>query len=92
MNNIGRRVYPPEPNEEFEHPLPLDLQPYDYWFDKTLGYWMIYCPNGGVGNLIKHNVIEHDDGTITVSPSILVTTHFGGSWHGYIERGIWKDA
>ena len=34
-----------------------------------------YCvtPNGHAGNLAAHDVTEHDDGTITVSPSILVS-------------------
>jgi hypothetical protein len=46
-----------------------------------------------LGNLSKHSVIEHEDGTITVSPSILM----GGQgtdcaiWHGYLERGIWRE-
>lgn len=40
-------------------------------------------------NLSKHNVIEHEDGTITVSPSILITG-FDGQWHGYLEKGIWR--
>lgn len=33
-----------------------------------------------------HEVAEHDDGTITVSPSIV-----GNGFHGYLERGIWRD-
>jgi hypothetical protein len=41
------------------------------------------------GNLSNHGVIEHDDGTITVSPSILITRH-DGQWHGYLVRGVWS--
>lgn len=37
-----------------------------------------------------HIVTEHEDGTITVSPSILITRH-DGSWHGYLERGVWRE-
>jgi len=37
-----------------------------------------------------HIVTEHEDGTITVFPSILITRH-DGSWHGYLERGIWRQ-
>lgn len=44
----------------------------------------------GIG-LKGHKVVEHDDGTITVSPSILITSHLG-SWHGFLERGIWREA
>ncbi len=42
------------------------------------------------GNLTKHDVIEHDDGTITVSPSILCL-NAEHRVHGYLERGIWRD-
>jgi hypothetical protein len=41
------------------------------------------------GNLERHDVTVHDDKTITVSPSILVTG--GGEWHGYLERGVWRS-
>lgn len=43
-----------------------------------------------VANLSKHNVIEHADGTITVSPSIAISNRQGISWHGYLERGMWR--
>lgn len=55
------------------------------------GQW--YCNPPGrdlLGGLAKHEVIEHDDGTITVSPSILITAH-DGEWHGYLERGVWRQ-
>lgn len=41
-------------------------------------------------NLSKHDVTEHPDGTITVSPSILVTSH-RGRWHGYLRAGEWEQ-
>ena len=41
-------------------------------------------------NLAGHEVVEHPDGSITVSPSILVTSH-RGQWHGHLERGEWKE-
>lgn len=44
-----------------------------------------------VANLAKHDVTEHDDGTITVVPSILVTHHDGKQWHGFLERGVWRS-
>lgn len=88
---IGRRVYPPQPDKEMPHPLPIDCRPGDYWFDPTLGYWMIYAPKGGVGSLANHKVIEHEDGTITVSPSILQNAPHNETWHGYLEKGIWRE-
>lgn len=94
----GRRVYPPVPTEEFPHPLPLDTQQGDYWYQPDLDRWMCFAPmlngHGGfaLGDLSKHTVIEHEDGTITVSPSILITCgQDGEQWHGYLERGIWRE-
>lgn len=72
-----------------------------FWFEKPgdygkdlRGVWHCYTPNELFGGLKNHEVTEHEDGTITVSPSILV--HQGnngrnGSWHGYLERGIWRE-
>lgn len=56
------------------------------------GVWVICCPNGLHGSLARHEVVEHEDGTITASPSILVTlAHRGLSYHGYLERGVWRE-
>ncbi len=64
------------------------------------GLW--YCvppgkdPFGWLGTLGDgqgnkgHKVTEHEDGTITASPSILITTH-EGTWHGYLEKGVWRE-
>ena len=59
------------------------------------GVW--YCIPPGLdstwmGNLNAHTVVEHEDGTITVSPSILISSYKGHSWHGYLERGVWREA
>lgn len=46
------------------------------------------------GSLGNHEVVEHEDGTITVSPSILIQTTWAGepvTWHGYLERGVWRE-
>lgn len=62
-----------------------------YWFERKTGHWAAVTPNGLHGNLSNHDVVEHEDGTITVSPSILVEQGSVGSWHGYLERGIWRE-
>ena len=72
-------------------PLPLDdLQPGDYW--RASGVWYCRTPSGDMGSLRGHEVTEHEDGTITVSPSILVG---GGNmtelWPSYLERGVWRE-
>jgi hypothetical protein len=58
------------------------------------GRWYCVPPNEPdlIGNLSNHTVTEHEDGTITVSPSILITLkHKGLEWHGYIVRGVWRE-
>ena len=42
-----------------------------------------------MANLANHTVIEHEDKTITVSPSILVWDH-NTRWHGFLEKGVWR--
>lgn len=54
--------------------------------------WMVRTPNGHLGNLGAHDVVEHEDGTITVSPSILVSNPQQGElFHGYLDRGVWRS-
>jgi len=65
-------------------------QPGSYW--PTNDGWRGTTPNGLIANLSAHEVTEHDDCTITVSPSILVTTGDDGlRWHGYLEHGVWRE-
>jgi hypothetical protein len=59
--------------------------------------WFVVTPNGHAGNLRRHRVTEHEDGTITVAPSILVSAVMPEShesielWHGFLERGVWRS-
>lgn len=72
----------------------------------TGGVWGIMAPNGAIGCLTLHTVREEDDRTISVRPgdgssnSILVTEErwdeeteakVSLTWHGYIERGVWRE-
>lgn len=64
-----------------------------YW--KRGGVWFAITPNGHLANLTNHRVTQHDDQTITVHPSIRVsTTHprYGSIelFHGFLERGVWR--
>jgi len=97
----GRRIE--NPNNITSEP----VQPGDYWKDGS-GRWYVAAPvpRDEDGFLLIadvstwKSVIEHQDGTITVSPSI-----FWGSsgypnsprewaekhtWHGFLEHGIWR--
>ncbi len=63
------------------------------WWTKP--YWMACSPNGHACTLVRHQVTEHEDGTITVSPSILISMRYVDGttkelWHGFLERGVWR--
>jgi hypothetical protein len=62
----------------------------DYWRpeNRPEGEWWICDPLGNVGRISKHTVVEHEDGTITVTPSI-AATGAEGAWHGWLTRGVW---
>lgn len=70
-----------------------DVAPHDYDYGKLPnGEWYGWTPVGMAG-LNKHQIVEHEDGTITVSPSILVTVpHRNEQWHGFLEAGVWREA
>lgn len=59
--------------------------------------WRATTPNGMHADLQAHEVVEHEDGTITVSPSILTWREDGEQrirkeWHGWLRRGVWSEA
>jgi hypothetical protein len=57
-------------------------------------HWYCCTPNGLFGDLANHTVTEHGDGTITVHPSILVSSGRNKgqpSWHGYLTNGVWRE-
>lgn len=81
------------------------MEPGDYCVreDERIGRvaWVV-TPNGnGPARLESWDLTEHDDGTITLSPSILAhaTGRLGDDgervevpeWHGYLERGVWRE-
>lgn len=66
----------------------LDLSSICYW-KRSDGAWMLYVPGSGIGDLTNHDVEEHEDGTISVTPSILVT-NARHRRHGYLSRGVWE--
>ena len=55
------------------------------------GTWMFKHPDVGLGSLANHEVLEHEDGTITVSPSIEITDG-NKTIHGFLVGGHWRDA
>jgi hypothetical protein len=67
-------------------------EPGDYW-QLPDGTWRGRNPDNNFSNLAGHDVVEHDDGTITVTPSILTTGGEDGKvWHGFLRGGEWVKA
>ena len=60
----GRRIYAGEDGR-------LSLYEGDYGYQPLTG-WVVRPPGCHAGGIPKHEVTEHEDGTITVSPSILL--------------------
>lgn len=80
----GRRIIGKSPHE-------LELGDYGRWAADE-NHWYARTPNGLLANLSNHTVQEHEDGTVTVSPSIFVNQGKPESWHGFLERGIWRTS
>lgn len=68
---------------------PHRLQPGEYgqWVD---GWYAIPPGTQLLANLGRHSVTQHNDATITVNPSILVSDG-RTKWHGFLERGVWRQ-
>lgn len=73
---------------------PWELEAGEYSYKD--GQLWLRLPNGagpsrlaGKGVKTPWDVVEHEDGTISVSPSIL---DHGSGWHGFLEHGCWREA
>ena len=70
---IGKRLPDGfEATRDWYQKLGLSELPRGAYFRDSSGDWCVITPNGRLGSVAKHTVVEHDDQTITVSPSILV--------------------
>lgn len=75
------RVYPKEDGNLY---FPAGQS--SYGVDKD-GRWWFKHKDEHAGTLFgTHVVTEHEDGTISVTPSIV-----GVGIHGYITHGVWRD-
>ena len=79
---VGRRVYPGDDGNFW-------LAEGDYGRHPN-GTWMARPPGHHTGDLSQHTVTEHEDGTISVQPSILIDDG-RSKWHGFLERGVWRE-
>jgi hypothetical protein len=68
-----------------------------YWKHEPSGEWYIWWPRGDgtLGGLANHKVDEHEDVTISVTPSILTKgSDDNGNpveIHGYLTKGVWHE-
>lgn len=51
--------------------------------------WYLLDPSGRPGAVLtsKHTITEHEDGTISCSPSLVMP----GGWHGFLQAGVWSE-
>jgi hypothetical protein len=77
----GRRVY-----RDFAYGNPMPGE-----YGKLQGAWYGCTPSGIAGSLRGHDVTEHPDGTITVTPVVLFADGNGKTWYGFLERGVWSE-
>jgi len=78
----GKRIYPDEEGK-------MRFDEGDYGQDSD-GIWWVRAPGTRIaGPLLDHDIQEHEDGTISVSPSIWVQPDPG--FHGYLKGGAWAE-
>lgn len=73
------------------------MEPGDYV--KVGDTWYAMTPNGAEAFLHpEHEITVHEDGSLTVAPSILIEGYEDNSylhgpfrWHGYLEHGVWRE-
>jgi hypothetical protein len=71
-----------------KEPHQLESGEYCFWHN---GWWGRVPDDRAdmIANLANHKIIDNADGTISVTPSILVSSWKGISWHGYLTNGQW---
>lgn len=94
MSELQGRRLPDNLEEDVTKPFRWDdIQSGDYWFVTHMDHRDLWFrdPNGNVGRCCKHTLTEHEDGTVTVEPSILDRDVDGTElFHGWLRRGIWS--
>lgn len=70
----------------------------NYTGDRPAVFFMLPVPEGhpdyGLRHVCAppHSFAEEDDGSLTISPSILArrSPDSAPGWHGYLQRGVWS--
>lgn len=84
-DTIGKRVYPDETLMILEEPGMYGLDRQNIWWAR------VPAPGFPMAALSDHLVVENADGTITVTPSILIEGQHGKVWHGYLKNSVWSE-
>lgn len=69
----------------------LRLADGEYGYSENHKRWEARPPGQHVSSIEKHDVMVHEDNSITVSPSILISDGSGELWHGFLRRGVWEE-
>lgn len=94
---VGMRVWPDTRGylapSEIDRPASYGRATADRVRGSAAGYWQVTTPDGHVGRLSPaiHSITEHDDGTITVHPSIDMSQRVPGGWHGWLVKGVFRS-
>lgn len=93
----GRRIYPDaEGKLHFTQPGDYGKNSMGQWYARLPSFKEIDGADCSIGVQLNHSVVEHEDGTITASPSILwkaedMPVYPEAAWHGFLERGVWRE-
>lgn len=86
----GRRLYATTNGSDYPPDI-RGMEPGDYMLvttpQATRELWF-RDPIGMVGRCVTHTITEHEDGSVSVDPSI--ADEGAGTWHGWLKRGEWS--
>jgi hypothetical protein len=78
------------PAKRIERYEKMDYDSICYWKNDA-GLWWIYKPGSWTAKLRNHQVVELEDGTITVTPAIVFDGRHGKPCTGFLTAGLWTD-
>jgi hypothetical protein len=94
---VGARVYPEENGYldagKINRPATYGRATAERVLGTRAGWWQVAAPDGSIGALNPgiHQIAEHEDGTITVTPSLDFSKRREGAWHGWLTRGVFRS-
>lgn len=81
----GKRRYPDKKGK-------IVLKNGEYFKTQKTGNWILKTPSGVCATVKKEKITEHQDGTITISPTVYLFIDFDGkTWRGFLTKGVWRE-